>query len=104
MTGDKLFICRGKMDQVGSDGFTSSVAEFVYSSLAQACRCARGQISPDTQMLDLDVDSLTLLSVLAQVEAAYGVELTPDDTVTIIGAASVSDVVGHISGVIARSR
>jgi acyl carrier protein len=92
------------MDEVGLGRIEHSLGDMICTSLAQACKRARREVSLETQMLDLDVDSLTLVSVLAEVEAVYGIELTPDDTLTMIEADVVSDLVERLSSIIARTR
>jgi acyl carrier protein len=81
-----------------------AVIEFVCATLAQACNRDRREISPDTQMRDLNMDSLTLVAVLAQVEGVYEIELTIDDVLSMIEATSVSELAELLAGLIARGR
>ncbi|HEY8520082.1 MAG TPA: acyl carrier protein [Gammaproteobacteria bacterium] len=87
----------------GIDSAATSLTGFVCDALAQACSRDRRDVSPDTRMLELDVDSLTLVSVLAQVEAVYGIELTPEDTLAMMEAAAVSDLADRLAVVIMRA-
>jgi acyl carrier protein len=50
--------------------------------------------------LDLAVDSLTLVSVLAQVEAVHGIEVTLDDTLALMTAPLVSDFAGRVAALV----
>jgi hypothetical protein len=54
--------------------------------------------------LDLAVDSPTLVSVLAQVEAVCGIEVTLDDTLALMEAPLVSYFEGRVAALVARSR
>lgn len=94
------------MDQRNSNTETgaSALNELVCTTLARACNRDPGEIFPRTRMLDLNMDSLTLVSVLAQVEAVYGIELTADDTLGMMEAAFVSDVVDRVAAVVTRAR
>ncbi|HEX6996825.1 MAG TPA: acyl carrier protein [Gammaproteobacteria bacterium] len=92
-------------DQIkpGTEHAATSVTELVCAALAQACSRDRRDVSPDTRMLDLNIDSLTLVSVLAQVEAVYGIELTPDDTLAMMEAAAVSDLAERVAVLVGRA-
>jgi acyl carrier protein len=76
------------------------VASFVCSTIALACNRDPGSVALDTSLLDLNMDSLTLVSVLAQVEAVYEVSLDTDDVFALIEAARVSDVVSRLEGIV----
>jgi acyl carrier protein len=81
-----------------------SINELVCTMLVQVCGRDRCDISLDSRMLDLAVDSLTLVSVLAQVEVVYGIEVTLDDALALKEAPLVSDFVGRVAALAARSR
>lgn len=67
--------------------------EFVCSTVAQACSVDRDRIDARTNLLDLGIDSLTLVSVFAQIEAVYDVELTPDEILSMLEAPTIADLV-----------
>jgi len=53
-------------------------------------------------MLELNMDSLTLVSVLTQVEAVYEVELTPDETLGLIEASRVSQLIDQLEQIVSQ--
>ncbi len=67
--------------------------DFIQTTVAQACNVDRETVRPDTPLLDLNIDSLALVSVFAQVEAVYDLELTPDEILSMLEAPRVSDLV-----------
>lgn len=80
------------------------IAEFVCATLALACRKERGAVDLRTNFLELNVDSLTLVSVLAQVEAVYAVELTPNQLLPLIEARNVSELVGRLKVIVSAQK
>jgi acyl carrier protein len=72
------------------------VENLVVRVLAVACRADAGALDRQTSMADLAMDSLTLVAVLSQVEAAYGVEFKADETLALMGAEDVGQLVGAI--------
>jgi acyl carrier protein len=71
----------------------SELARTLCAALAAASGSADGTITGDTSMLDVSMDSLTVVMALSQVEAAYGFELTPDDLIEALSARRVGDLV-----------
>lgn len=69
------------------------VSDFVCSTIALASGRERSSVRPETTMIELNMDSLTLVSVLAQVEIVYELELTADDTSMLLEATRVADLV-----------
>ncbi|HEX5421711.1 MAG TPA: acyl carrier protein [Gammaproteobacteria bacterium] len=72
------------------------IESFVLRVLAAACRAHPAALDPQTSMAELGMDSLTLVAVLSQVEAAYGLEFTTDDTLALMGAGDVGELVAAI--------
>ena len=78
------------------------LSEFVCSTIAQACNRPSYSVSLEANMLELNMDSLTLVSVLAQVEAVYEVELTPDETLRLIEASRVSELIDQLEQIVSQ--
>jgi len=78
------------------------IEEFVCSTLALACNQDRATIHPQTSLFELNLDSLSLVSVLAQVEAVFTVQLTPDEMLRLIGASRIADLVNDLERIVAR--
>jgi acyl carrier protein len=92
------------MEQSIADaGPSASLADFVCDALALVCNRDPCDISMDTPLLDLDVDSLTMVLVLAQVETAYAIEVTPDDTISVLRTVTVSDLVQQVGVLVTRT-
>ena len=79
------------------------IEEFVCSILALAANKDPTSIQPQTNLLDLNLDSLSLVSVLAQVEAVYAVQLTPDEILELIGSVRIADLVDDLERIVARA-
>ena len=58
----------------------------------------RGAIDRSTRLRDLDVDSLTLVAVLARIEASCGAEFTADDTLALFDARDVGAIIRAVEG------
>jgi len=86
------------------DSTAVSIAELVCTAVAHACGRGRHEITLDAQMADLVMDSLTLVSVLAQAEAVYGIDLDPDDTLSMMEAERVADLVDRLAAVVGRAQ
>jgi len=71
----------------------SELARTLCTALATAAGRADGSVTGGTSMLDVSMDSLTVVTALSQVEAAYGFELTPEDLIAAFSASRVGDVV-----------
>jgi len=77
------------------------LVEFVCSTIALACN--RSAVEPQARLLDLNMDSLTFVSVLAQIEAVYDVELDPDERLELLTAVQVSELIGRLQHIVRRS-
>ena len=78
------------------------VASFVCSTVALACNRDPASVALDTNLLELNMDSLTLVSILAQVEAVYEVSIDTSEVFALIEAARVADLVNRLEGIIGR--
>jgi acyl carrier protein len=75
----------------------TSLKEFLMTTLAAAANVERRTISEETSMLDLGIDSLTLASLVAQVEMRYGCEVPLERVYELFDAPLVRDVVAIVS-------
>src|SRR5690606_13915400 len=66
-----------------------TVDEFVVSAIRRATYVAPSQVSSKSTLEELCIDSLALVSIVAQFEAVYGVELSTD---VALDLAQVEDV------------
>jgi len=80
------------------------LSEFVRAAIAQAANLDAAAVSGETHLLDLNLDSLTLVSVLAQVEAVHGIELEPEEILSMLEASRVLELVSRIEAVLAARR
>ena len=83
---------------------SSSVELFVLRAIAIACPVAAVAVDRNTPLLDLRMDSLTLVAVLSQVEAVFQVDFSTAETLDLLGAASVGELVAAIERRLARHR
>jgi acyl carrier protein len=67
--------------------------DFVRITLAHACKRPVADVSLQTSMLDLQMDSLTFIAVVSQVEAVYDVQFTEAELVDFFDVAQVGDLV-----------
>lgn len=71
--------------------------ETLYATLAALCRTERTALGPATALLDLQADSLTLIAVVARIEATYGVPLD-----AAFAALGESRTLGELHALLAR--
>jgi acyl carrier protein len=71
----------------------SSLDQFLISAIASTCSFERSQITLETSLSDLLMDSLSIASVLSQVEARHGLEMSEHDVLAFFQAETVRDVV-----------
>jgi acyl carrier protein len=74
------------------------VERFVLEAVADAAAVDVDSLRQSTQLLDAHMDSLTLVSVVARVEAAYGAVFDANELAEILQARSV----GEITLIVAR--
>lgn len=74
--------------------------EFVISTIVTASNFPGASVIPQTRLADINMDSLALASVIAQVEAAHEVELEPEEVVRIFNSATVGDVITAVNAVL----
>jgi acyl carrier protein len=77
--------------------------ELLRSVLAHACGIEAARIVPQSDVLELGLDSLSLVAVLTQMETICGLELTSDDTLAMLEASSVAELAEVLERAVARS-
>jgi acyl carrier protein len=67
--------------------------ELILDTFCAACNRERSALAPQTSLEELGLDSLSLMSVLSQVQFACGVQLNDDQTLHLLNATTVADIV-----------
>lgn len=78
------------------------ITEFLCTTLALACNREPETLSPLNSLSDINIDSLTLISVFAQFEAVYDVTLTEDDTLALLEALRIADLCERLARIASR--
>jgi acyl carrier protein len=73
-----------------------AIAAAVIAALSATCRVDASALGTSTQLLDLGIDSLTLVTALTLVEASLAIELGTDDVAELLGARDVAELVTAI--------
>ena len=74
------------------------IDRFVLKAVADAAAVDVTLLRQSTPLLDAQMDSLTLVAIVARVEAAYGAAFDPDELAEILRARSV----GELAVIVAR--
>lgn len=77
-----------------------SVDEFVTSAIALASNAPLSSVTPRVELIDINMDSLALASVVGQVEAVYSVEFAPDQILKMFYSSTVGEVIETVRHVI----
>ena len=78
------------------------LAEFVASTIASVCQTDIAKIGPETDLLDLRMDSLSLIAVISQIEAAYEIQFSADDILPLIELTRFADFLNAADALISR--
>ncbi len=81
-----------------------SVQELVVSTIASGCNVNAADITRDTTLVDVGMDSLGFAMMVAYVEATYTCKLSAVQIADLMAAGTVGDVVGVIRGVVSELR
>lgn len=73
-----------------------SMHDFVASIIVTASNSPCTMIMPETRLADINMDSLALASVIAQVEAVHQLEFEPEQVVNVFNSTTVGDVVAAV--------
>ena len=75
-----------------------SIEIVIFDALAAACRVSKSSLTPTTRLIDLALDSLTLVVVITVVEAALETSFDADDLADLLNAR----VAGDLTRIVAR--
>ena len=70
----------------------TALADWLCGALAAASRRERTEIGLHTSLWELALDSLSLVSIVAQVELVWGIELALEDVEAMLKSARVADI------------
>jgi acyl carrier protein len=70
----------------------TDLRKYLLATIATVCGADETDVQPARKVLDVNLDSLNLLSVLNQVEAAFEVQFLPEDTLDLFRAATIEEV------------
>ena len=74
------------------------IDHFLRQTVADAAGVDVGLVRQSTRMLDLHMDSLTLVAIVTRTETVYGATFDADELVEILRARSV----GEVAAIVAR--
>ena len=84
-------------------GEPSSVEARVLGLIAETCGLLGAELSPTTPLPEA-LDSLTLVAVVARIEAAFDIVLAGDETIELLGARDVAELGRLIARRVEHSR
>jgi len=67
--------------------------DLVITTLAAACNIERAQLSPETGLDEIGLDSMSLVALVAQLEALYGCQFESEQVLGLFEARRIRDVV-----------
>ena len=70
----------------------AALADWLCGALATASRRERTELALQTSLWELALDSLSLVSIVAQVELVWGIEVTVEDVEAMLKSARVADI------------
>lgn len=73
------------------------VDRFVLETVADAAAVDAALLRQSTQLLDMHMDSLTLVAIVTRVEATYGTAFDTDELAEILRARSVGELAAIVS-------
>ncbi len=77
------------------------VDDFVTSAIALACQAPPSALVAHASLVDINVDSLALASVVGQVEAVYSIEFDPEQIMKMLYSSTVGEVIETVRQVLA---
>lgn len=72
------------------------IDEAILSAIAVACNLDRSSITVDASMLDLGVDSVTLIAIIAQIQARFDVHIGENELVELFDAPLVREFIAIV--------
>jgi acyl carrier protein len=70
----------------------SSLCVLLQNSIARSCNLDPAAVTADTDVLDIGLDSVSLMSILTHVEATYDFKMTPEYLGQIMEVATVREL------------
>ncbi len=81
----------------------AAVADTMIKLVARVCAVPLEDLSPDTMLDEVGVDSLSLSQIMAEMEAAFSIELWDEDIAGLAEANSIGDFVGVLNAALGRT-
>ncbi|WP_313917235.1 acyl carrier protein [Tahibacter sp.] len=81
----------------------AAVADTMIKLVARVCAVPPQDLSPDTMLDEVGVDSLSLSQIMAEMEAAFSIELWDEDIAGLAEARSIGDFVGVLNAALGRT-
>ncbi len=78
------------------------VDELVRKIIAAAAHVPPEELTPQTKVAGI-LDSINLLTILSHVSCLYDIDVTADETLALLEASSLSDVIALVSRIAAKS-
>jgi acyl carrier protein len=73
------------------------ISRFVLEAVADAAGVEVASLRQSTPLLDAQMDSLTLVAIVTQIEAQYGATFDTDEIAQILRARSVGDIASIVA-------
>lgn len=84
------------------DREASNMEEFIATAIARTCNLERSALTPQARNFDIGMDCLAIMSVMSQLQAAFGVQFGPSDARQLFAAVSVDELIMAIRKIVAR--
>lgn len=78
------------------DHVNPALEQFVVTAVAQACNLEPAALSREAHAMDIGLDCLAIMSVMSQVEAAFGIRCRPVHTRELFAAATVDEFISAV--------
>lgn len=79
----------------------AALAAWLCPVIARACHRAPTSVTAGSALLDVGLDSLTLVFVLTQIEVEHGVELSAEETLALLEAPNIGALARRLAEIIA---
>jgi acyl carrier protein len=76
-----------------------SLKDFVFQMIGRACNIDSAALQLETDVLNIGVDSLSLMFIASSVEVMTGVELSAEDMEELFKARQISEIVALVDRV-----
>jgi len=76
--------------------FADEVEEAVGLAIAAACNLEQAGVTREASMLELGVDSMTLIGIVVQLQARLGIHIGPDELAQLFDAPSVGEFIAIV--------